>query len=193
MGTGGRERINDVLVDKLIELVADGMSIYRACELCHVHDGLWRRWRANGERDTAEGKDTLYARLSTGIQEARVTSEHKKLKAITAAGMGVKLTERTTTTVTKPNGDVVVTVVTREKIDRQWTALAWMLERTYPAVYGRPQRVDSLVDNPAVGGVDETEGTRDEQIDVALAKLEVLANRRGSSDPGSGGNGNGSS
>ena len=180
MATAGRpERINDDLVAKFVELVADGMTITRTCQTLAINDGVWRRWRAQGDTDLEAGTDSVHARLSAGVQEARREAERRAVHAIRAAGFGVKMTERTTTTTTKPDGAVVVVEVVREKVDRHWTALAWWLERTIPEVYAKVTR--QWVSGP------EGEPVQLEPVESLRDKLELemerLAEQLAENDP----------
>lgn len=179
MRSGGQELLDDALVAKFVELVTDGMTITATCDALDLHDSTWRKWRKRGETDIDAGNpDTTYARLVTGVQEARREAKHRALVAIRSAGFGVKLTERTTTTVTRPNGDVVVTEVVKEKVDRHWTALAWWLERSYPKEFARVDR--QWVSGPDDAPVRTEVHSRSELEALAAAEIDRVRGRSSS-------------
>jgi hypothetical protein len=96
-----------------------------------VSRSTWYRWLKEGEAAFEDGEDALQvARLYQAVRKAQTDLQSWSLASILRAGMGA------------------IDPVTRNREKGDWKALAWLLERRFPAEFGPTQRIDATVHAP---------------------------------------------
>jgi hypothetical protein len=125
--------LTDEVAAAIVRHVADGCPVSVAATAAGVGVRTVRRWLARGR---AGGPGTgPYMALLAALQKARAECAAASVAHILQAGEP----HEQVATRTVRRGDAVVTTTTA-RTARDWTALAWHLERTYPEEFGRDLR-----------------------------------------------------
>lgn len=136
-------KLTPELQEEILGYIKEGMYIEPACALAHVTRQTYHNWKTWGE-EGGEGENAeLYREFFDAATHAEAVAQHSATVGICDAADVQTLAENE-----KP-GD--------------WRALAWFLERRFPALYGK--RIETTVQ----GG---TKRLQVEQVPVALQPPE---------------------
>lgn len=164
--------------ERIIRHIRNGMSLEAACQREHVTSRTARAWAQRGRayKQHLEGGGPVdpeshaielrYFRFAQDIDQSRAAFEGDALAGVLTAGLPHTVTRKTTTTVVKPNGDTIVTTVEASEERQSWQALAWLLERLYPAKYARVTKLEHTGEDGAPIVVDAT--SRNVNLNVDL-------------------------
>lgn len=130
------------MVKKIATAKQAGLPDNQAAAFCGLHRSTLSGWKARGEEHVAAGLDTIEASLIDAIEKARADFLATSLLRIQAAGKGGATVEEKITRTTAPDGTMTENIV-RKVARPEWTADAWLAERSYPDDFGRTvQRVE---------------------------------------------------
>lgn len=130
--TPGRHRI-------IVEALRAGNSKRVAYELAGIGKSTFFEWLQRG----ADEPGTVFEKLLQEIERAACEFEAEALAEIRKTGSGIPYRETTVVEKLDSKGAVVERrTTTKTGVERAWTALAWILERTRPDVYARRIRQD---------------------------------------------------
>ena len=144
---------------KLIKSIALSIANGRTNQLAAIENGIgvstFCLWQAIGR---GEKPEQCYLDFLDAVEGARLVAKQKCIDAIMEARDGIKTTKIKTVKKTEQviiDGKPVTRttdVTTREVGNvKSWQAGAWLLERQYPAEFGRVNRPDDLGDSDDVG------------------------------------------
>lgn len=174
MPRGRHTKLTPAIQDAIVTAVAGGVRYVQACVLAGIDDNTAQEWRARGEgRDPDRPCTELYANFATAIKKAESQDEARRILRINQAGQGGSVTFEKVTRTTAPDGTVKEVRETK-KAAAEWQADAWHLERKYPDVYGRRDRVDvhlTVIQELAAKVASELGMTADEVLAEAQALL----------------------
>lgn len=129
------------LTEKVLEVIAQakrvGLPDYQAAHFAGVSAASLAEWKGRGELDRMEKRfDSVFARLVEALEKAAADRVAESLLRIRQAGIGGAVLEET---IVESKGDDGMTVRTikRKLAQPQWTADAWLNERTQPQDFGR--------------------------------------------------------
>lgn len=74
-GKNGEALLDEVLIEEMSRLVAEGMRIETACKVCGVRRPTMTAWAQRGQADVEAGAPTLHARLAWAIDRAQGEQE----------------------------------------------------------------------------------------------------------------------
>jgi len=114
--------------NKICVCANKGMPLSTAAERCGLSRQLIYEWKRWGDKALSEGRTNAYTDFATKVNQAQAMFEQTALEAIQKAGQDAFTTDA--------NGN--------EHLIRngQWTALAFLLERTRPGKYGQKVNVE---------------------------------------------------
>ena len=105
-------RLTPDVQQRIIDHVAEGNYPEVAAQLAGVPRRTFQRWLHDGRQDLDQGVEaSSVARLALAVEKARAECVAHKVKRVQQAG------------------------------EKSWQADAWWLERNFPAMYGRNERV----------------------------------------------------
>jgi hypothetical protein len=137
----GRFRKPRKLTKRIIAAFEAALSVdyrpRRVCAVVGIGKSTFYRWIGQGEKDAAEGRQTLCRDLWDARARARERWEHELLARIAAAAE--PFLEESTETVTTPDGKTKTTV-RRTRRPGDWRSAAWLLTTRLPSTYARPLR-----------------------------------------------------
>jgi len=139
----GPTRLNASVRSLIVEGIAKGMTVVHACAIAGVSKSSYYRWKEAGEADIEDGKlTTQAAKLHHALEEAEARYREHGLAVITDFAEGYQTEETQTVLVEQVvDGQVVGPAERRTTIHRKsvrsWQAQAWLLERRFPADFGR--------------------------------------------------------
>lgn len=140
MGTGSKILTVDVQ-ETICRFVEAGNYAEYAAICAGVKPHNYYYWMQKGRQAISEQNyEDQYAIFVYAIKNAEAKAQAESIIRIRAASRGGELVRETT--VTRPNGTAVTT---REYSRPDWTSAAWYLERKYPDLWGRRERVDRSV------------------------------------------------
>lgn len=137
---GRPTKLTPELLQELAAGIMVGMTIEHACARAGISKQTYYNWRARG-RAESDDPESLYAILEAALSAAEGQMVFQALGVVqAAAGTG------------------------------QWQAAAWLLERRFPAIYGRG------VDRAAAARIEEAELVADDEPDSLedMSEDEVL-------------------
>ena len=94
--------------------IENGNTFTRAFCLAGIGEKTFYQWKAQGETDIENGKDTIHSQFAQAIKKAEEKFKAWNIQQIMNAG----------------------------KQSNHWQACAWLLERKYPDEFGRKERVE---------------------------------------------------
>lgn len=187
----------DVLA-RAVEALNAGNTIQGACEYAGIGVSAYKAWLTRADTETARrtahadqpdpnpdlrDREEPFVAFAAAVRKARAGAKLRNVALIQRAAQGGAVIERRT--VTHPDGRVEVT----EKLARpEWTASAWMLERTYTEEFGRKNRLEHAgrIDGRLESvSIDSTE----ERRQAAAALRDDLAAKRAARLAGDGAEG----
>lgn len=125
----------------IIRAVAHGMALEPAAQLVGIDGKTATEWYRRGEGLMPTRPSTpLYAAFAAAVKKARAQDEARRVRRITKAGQGGTVVYEKITTY--PDGRELKEV---RYADPQWTADAWVLERSRPESWGKKERIDMRV------------------------------------------------
>ena len=95
---------------RILDALRGGNTLKTAAEYGGIHPDTLRRWMDEGETDGSQGQDTQKGRLYAAIKKVLADVVVRNVALLQRAGMEGK----------------------------NWTAIAWWLERRYPEEWGKP-------------------------------------------------------
>ena len=117
---GEPRRLNDAVAQRIVEKVLEGNYPEVAAQLAGVPRRTFQRWLHDGRQELEEGREHgSVARLALAVEKARAECVARKVKRVQDAG------------------------------EKSWQADAWWLERNFPEMYGRNQRIQVEHNSPA--------------------------------------------
>lgn len=152
---GPPSKLTDAVCTAIIEAMRTGCYKARAIEATGIGETTFYRWMEHGEADVEAGRKTLAGRLWEGVQKAEAEAEVDLVARIRSAAEDWEDNE----------GRVR---------KGSWQAAAWLLERKYPARFGRRLELGGEV-RGGPGGLDLTKLTTGEL--QALQELTTKAQR----------------
>ena len=128
---------------------------------------------ADYDLDRVDTVDRPYAEFHDTTTRARHEWELGRVANIARAGSGRPYTTTITKQTLTKDGEIVTLTETREGVEYDWRADAWLLERRNPQVYGKLYRAE-------VTGADGApiEVTVEDLVARAEAAVDELADRR---------------
>lgn len=124
--------------DAIARAVSLGISFTAACELADVSYATGQEWLARGENRHPERVSTdEYAAFADAIRKAQASDEARRVARIEQAGRGGAIVHERTYTAK----DGAVTKEVRYS-EPQWTADMTHLERRYPKIWARRERME---------------------------------------------------
>jgi hypothetical protein len=129
------------LAEAITLAVQAGIPLATAAARVGIASTTVQEWMRRGSgTDKARRPTGPYAAFAAQVRQKAAQFEAACVARITEASRGGQLLSRRTTT--HKNGDVT----TEEHYTRpEWTASAWILERSYPDRWGRKDRLDLRV------------------------------------------------
>jgi hypothetical protein len=100
------------VIEGITQLVRGAVSFRTACETLGVSKSVAYRWAAQGERDLADGVESMQARFSDALTRARAVAEALLIQQVRQAG------------------------------DTDWRAAAFLLARCYPERWGDASKIN---------------------------------------------------
>ena len=165
-------RLTESIKTAILQGVEAGLSLPTAALRVGVSVSAALEWVRRGtSTDRARRPTGQYVAFAAALEKAKATFESRNVALIGAAAKGGQLVSRRTTT--KKDGSTSV----EETFTRpEWTASAWLLERSYPDRWGRKDRVDLQVtiQHAAQKVADSLGLTVDEVLDEAQALLRQM-------------------
>lgn len=145
-------RLTDEVIDQLERSVLAFASNEEAAAAAGIGRTTFYRWQARG-REVAKAAqeegapepsadDLLYVRLVDKLDLARVAAKANALAAIQRAGIGELVTITKTVTTENKDGSITTRTETIERVEKSWTAYAWLLERKFPREYALVNRTE---------------------------------------------------
>ena len=111
-GMGEPRHLTPDVQQRIIEHVSEGNYPEVAAQLAGVPRRTFSRWLHDGRQDLDQGlEDSSVALLALAVEKARAESVARKVKRV------------------------------HDAEDKSWQASAWWLERNFPAMYGRNERI----------------------------------------------------
>ena len=119
----------------LLEAIGMGLTFKSAAQFAGVDETTFYTWKRKGKAATFGPYHQFYQAL----RKAEIMGQAALLKNINDASAGGQ-TIVTTRVTTGPDGQVIKTIVHQRQALPDWKAAAWILERRYPAEWGRKER-----------------------------------------------------
>lgn len=124
-------KLTPKLSKSLCGYISHGLTIKDACRLTGVHPSTLARWR----NPDYEPNSPIHQQLALDLEEAESAFKRVHVDVIERAAL---LPSTVTREIIKEHPDGSVTKdVTTETRPPKWTASAWLLERRFPAEFGR--------------------------------------------------------
>ncbi len=105
-------KLNEGVIKTVVNLLQEGCYAKVAAETVGINEKTYYDWINKGERDLEGNKETIYSKFCKSIKEARANGECILFK----------------------------TLIQIAKEKRDWTGLAWALERMYPQRYSKHEK-----------------------------------------------------
>lgn len=151
-----------IVVAVIVNALRASNNVKIACDHARIATATYHGWHRKGTTQLAElaaergitpedftlddisQPEHPYAYFVIAAAQARADFVLENLALIGKAGQGVE--SQVVRVVEKIDGDNVVerTTTTTSKVERDWRASAWLLERTVPDEYGRATRADAV-------------------------------------------------
>lgn len=169
---GNCKPLTPEIMERVLAFVRSGMVYYEtAMAASGVDRATFRRWLQDGARDRDAGVDSLEAKFTRDLEQAKAEAEVRRLARVDRAAV-----DREVETV-KIEVQADGTERTVEKMRKQergdWRAAAWALERTDPQRYA--QRIRMEVEKEIESVIDELETAL--PPDAYMVVLQVLARK----------------
>jgi hypothetical protein len=137
MRRGRQTKLTTALQEQLCAAVALGVAPSTAGAYLGIGKAVVLEWIARGEgRHASRGPTRLYADFAEAIEKARAQDELRRMGRLEQAARGGQVVSEKTTRFADGR-----TVTERQYTRPEWTADAWVLERTRPDQYGRRDRL----------------------------------------------------
>ena len=127
---GRRPRLTRSLAKSIAHHVRNGLPNKDAARLAGIGESTFYRWIERGE----EGNDDIYLEFIELLKESLVSFKRANIDLIQRAA---DTPTTTTTRHIKTVGGVKTEEVKTEERPPLWTPAAWLLERRFPAEFGR--------------------------------------------------------
>lgn len=165
-------------VERICESLRLGASRAAAAEGAGVDRWVFYTWLRRGRQDQANGLETSYAKLVKQVAAAESESEILAVAAVRAAGSGgiirVPVLDELRRPVRDKDGEMLFEAV-YEKPD--WKALAWILERRFPAEWANKSEV-TVAASEAKGLSNDMVGRLKAALARPVEQLENLQTER---------------
>jgi transposase-like protein len=164
-GPGRPSKLQPKTIEKLVLALQSGNTLATACNFAEIDYSTLRKWVKRAEEDQAKGLRTEYFDFFQVLTRAQAEAEIFHVSLIREAAQGGKPRRHVRTT---KEG---VVIEETELTAPDWRASAFLLERRYPASWGKTvhQKVDFKPRN--VEEMDEAE------LDAYELELEALKAR----------------
>lgn len=188
---GGRPtKFDQTLVARAVELVRHGVPEVFAASAAAVAPNTWRDWLRQG----ADGFSPEKVAFRAEVLAARLQSVSVRVQRIARAGAGILEMGPEKDAQGKPTGRMVP-IPGKWAVEPDWHADAWYLERRYPEMFARRDRITmELTDKArklaAVTGIDSDELLAEAEKMVALADRTESDGDLGTGDDGGDGQAN---
>jgi hypothetical protein len=137
MRTGRQTKLTPQVQHQICTAVALGLTPTSAGAYLGLSKSVVLEWLQRGRNDhPRRGQTRLYADFVEAIEKARAQDELRRLARLEHAAKGGQVVYEKV--VTYPDGRIQTE---RKVSEPQWTADAWVLERTRPDQYGRRDRL----------------------------------------------------
>ena len=103
-------KLTPELINQASDLIGQGLPYYSTAAACGISTATFMAWKATGHEHRASGIVSRFSEFIEAIEKASAQLQLSLLSKITSAA---------------------------ESSHQQWTAAAWVLERRFPAEYGR--------------------------------------------------------
>ena len=150
-----KSKLNPETSKVILEFIAQGSTDKMACEAAGIDPSTFRRWVAQGEA----AKSGIYHTFSLSLKKARAEAFHRNLNEIKKAATEKQIL-KTTRITTHPDGTQTKFEEYKET-PKQWQAAAWLLERKYPADFGRNRTAQDTDENQPLPWTDDPAGDAD--------------------------------
>jgi hypothetical protein len=138
---GPKPKLTPALQDAIAHAVSQGIPLFQAGLLGGVSGATAQEWYRRGCGTDDRLGTPLYQAFATAIDTAKAQDEARRLRRITQAAEGGSIIAEKTVT---HAGSGQITREVKYKVG-EWTADAWVLERTRPETYALKTRVDLQV------------------------------------------------
>lgn len=118
---GRKLKLNEELIKQITSLIEIGVYNKVACQSVGIDESTFYIWMRKGEQSIAENKHDIYRRFYEEVKKAESKSMVRHLTNIVKASQ-----------------------------EGNWQASAWILERRYPELWGRKDRMNLETDNGIV-------------------------------------------
>jgi hypothetical protein len=128
-------KLKPEILEILLEAIGMGLTFKAAAQLAGIDETTYHRWKRKGRAATSGPYHQFYQSL----RKAEIVGQAALLKNIHDASEGGQpiITTRVTS---GPDGQVIKTITHQRKALPDWKAAAWLLERRFPAEWGRQER-----------------------------------------------------
>jgi Bacteriophage Sf6, terminase small subunit-like len=162
-----RSKLNKETQERICQGIELGMTLDHAARFGMVDYSTMRRWIEKGEGEKPSKK---HREFCEAYKRAQGKVEARCLAHIAQAAKGVFVDKVTTRT----DSDTGEQVTESTKVCVQapnWTAAAWVLERRWPAHYGRAPMVQQNISAQGEEVSVNVQGMSDREIESSLAEL----------------------
>lgn len=149
--SGRKTILDEKKLTKIRNLVAAGNYAIVACQCAGISQYAYYDWLKKGERDLAEGKDTIYVKFNNAIKEAEAEAEARNLRMIQTASQTTwqaaawylerkhkdRWSAKQITELTGKDGGAIEIESPRERLERRIAGLSDRLGKS-----GTPERSD---------------------------------------------------
>jgi hypothetical protein len=144
---GRPTRLTQEVQDEIVGYVREGNFLNVAAQLAGYPAATVREWLYRGRGTDRDRPDSEpYASFAAAIEKAQAEAERERIARISQAASGRRATRNKTVTKTyrdaQGNDVTETTVEVVETTSYDWTADAWILERSHPERWGRQRMAE---------------------------------------------------